>query len=98
MRGIEMINIFKGRHRDPNRIKPIIEKLEEVWMLYPDIRLGQLIVICAQAGDIFGIEDDKMLEGIEKYINLKTCSDVSSSSGTASSNTLTAKSSMVERM
>lgn len=70
MRGIEMINIFKGRHRDPNRIKPIIEKLEEVWMLYPDIRLGQLIVICAQAGDIFGIEDDKMLEGIEKYINL----------------------------
>lgn len=28
--------------RDPNRIKPIIELLEELWERHPDQRLGQL--------------------------------------------------------
>lgn len=32
--------------RSPTRIKPIIELLERVWLLYPDLRLWQLIENC----------------------------------------------------
>ena len=55
--------------RDPKRIEPIIKKLEEAWKLYPDMRLGQLLVICANGENIFGVEDDKLLRGIQKYCN-----------------------------
>ena len=55
--------------RDPKRIEPIIKKLEEAWKLYPDMRLGQLLVICARNENIFNIEDDSMMRGIQRYCN-----------------------------
>ena len=53
--------------RDPERITPMLQKLEEAWREYPDMRLGQLIVVCAECNNIFGIEDEDLLKGIEKY-------------------------------
>lgn len=53
--------------RDVERIDVMIEKLREAWKLYPDMRLGQLIVCCAETDDIFSVEDDKMQECIENY-------------------------------
>jgi hypothetical protein len=29
--------------RDPNRIKPFLAKLEELWLQHPDLRFGQMV-------------------------------------------------------
>ena len=63
------MNLMSKRSRDQKRIEPMLKKLEEAWKLYPDMRLGQLIAVCAGNNNIFGIEDDIMLERIQAYIN-----------------------------
>lgn len=63
------MNLMSKRSRDQKRIEPMLKKLEEAWKLYPDMRLGQLIAVCAGNDNIFGIEDDIMLERIQAYIN-----------------------------
>lgn len=55
--------------RDPDRIKPMLEKLGEAWRLYPDMRLGQLLIVCAASNNLFGLEDDILYERLQKYIN-----------------------------
>jgi len=60
---------MEGRQRNPERITPMLEKLREAWELYPDMRLGQLIAVCAGTDHIFGIEDDVMLGRMQDYIN-----------------------------
>lgn len=59
--------LLSNKSRSVDRIEPIIKKLEETWRLYPDFRLGQLIVNCAGTNNIAGIEDDVMLERIEAF-------------------------------
>ena len=61
--------------RNIKRIKPIIEKLEEIWNIHPDQRFGQLLgnVIGdisseEKLGDIFFPEDDEWLEYLDNYI------------------------------
>lgn len=60
--------------RDPARIDKIIERLRALWYMNPDSRLGQLVFnVAARARpgkDIFFIEDDVMLDGIEDVIEL----------------------------
>jgi len=62
--------------RDINRIEPMLELVRELWIAYPDMRLGQLIYCAAikycAAGisgwgskDIFHIEDDQLADGIK---------------------------------
>ncbi len=60
---------MEGRRRDPERISPMLDKLREAWELYPDMRLGQLIAVCAGTDHIFGIEDDIMLGRMQAYID-----------------------------
>ncbi len=55
--------------RSPERIEPMLDKLREAWQLYPDMRLGQLIVACAGTANIFGIEDDVLSVGLQQYID-----------------------------
>lgn len=55
--------------RSPERIEPILEKIKEAWVLYPDMRLGQLLATCTQLANISGVEDDELLRGIEEYID-----------------------------
>ena len=62
------MNFINGKPRDPKRIDLMLEKLEQAWKLYPDMRLGQLIAIFAGTDNIFGMEDDVMLERIQTYI------------------------------
>ena len=63
------MNLMSKRSRDQNRIEQMLKKLEEAWKLYPDMRLGQLIAVCAGNDNIFGIEDEVMLERIQAYIS-----------------------------
>lgn len=56
--------------RDPKRIPEILKQLEVVWKKYPDLRLGQLLVNSLYAHKttiLFFIEDDKLIEEIEKF-------------------------------
>lgn len=58
--------------RDPNRIKPILKKLEDYWTKNPDLRLGQIIANCVRAHDDrlncdpFYFEDEDLVNGLEK--------------------------------
>lgn len=54
-------------HRDKRRINTMLSKLAEIWRLQPDLRLGQLLVNCAGKEDIFSIEDDELLEAMERF-------------------------------
>jgi uncharacterized protein YihD (DUF1040 family) len=46
--------------RDPQRIDRILRLIRQLWMTYPDLRLGQLLFNFAgfTNGDSFHIEDD----------------------------------------
>lgn len=50
-----------------SRIKPIIRKIEEVWREHPDLRLGQLLINCAGDKDLFNLEDDELMEAMERF-------------------------------
>ena len=56
--------------RDPNRIQPFLEKIEEFWMKNPDFRFGQLIVWITRTNEImpkfFYMEDEIVLEKLEE--------------------------------
>ena len=58
--------------RDKNRIKPIVQKLEKLWLSNPDFRLGQLIMCIIKPEEanpkIFYLED---VEFLTKLMNLK---------------------------
>jgi hypothetical protein len=55
--------------RDPARIKPLLERLEKIWVEHSDQRLGQLI--CNAVGwdetayDLYNMECEKVLERLE---------------------------------
>jgi len=53
--------------RSRSRISPVIRKLEEVWREHPDLRLGQLLIDCAGDKDLFNLEDDELLEAMERF-------------------------------
>lgn len=56
--------------RDPNRIEPFLQKLDELWNYLPDYRFGQLIYRLADelGQDIFFPEEDMWLEKIDRLI------------------------------
>ena len=58
----------KKKRRDPARIKPMLELIEEIWTKNPDLRLCHLIGNCFPAGDNYHKEDSVLFEKLkEKY-------------------------------
>ena len=59
--------------RNPDRIKPFLNRLEKVWNKVPDWRFGQLIsnVFVSMDRDPFYPEDDEMITYFEKYFEEK---------------------------
>jgi len=64
--------------RDPKRIKPFLEKIEQLWANNPDFRFGQLIMSITKTGEhnpkLFNMEEEEFLEKInelEKQLNSK---------------------------
>ncbi len=55
--------------RDINRIKPFLERIEEIWKKYPDLRFGQLINnIFGNLGNVlYYLEDAEIIEIIEEF-------------------------------
>jgi len=56
--------------RDPKRIKPLLELIEEIWIQIPDLRLCQLIGNCWEAGDHYYKEDDELEKRLKEVYNL----------------------------
>ena len=60
--------------RDPKRIKPLLEKLENIWTKNPDFRLGQLIMVITKTGEhnpkLFNMEEEEFERKIEELENL----------------------------
>jgi uncharacterized protein YihD (DUF1040 family) len=56
--------------RDPDRIKPTLQKLEAFWNEHPDMRLGQLIMVIAKTGEtnpkLFQLEEPEFLKRLEE--------------------------------
>ena len=56
--------------RDIERIKPLIGRLEKLWLENPDFRLGQLIMGITRTGEtnpkLFTMEDDEFLEKLDE--------------------------------
>ena len=52
--------------RDPKRIKPFLQKLEELWLKNPDLRFGQLMICIAKTEEatpkLFYMEEKEFLE------------------------------------
>lgn len=57
--------------RDKCKIKPFLNKLEELWLFHSDLRFGQIIYLLADdiGRDIFFPEEKEWLVHIEKEIN-----------------------------
>ena len=55
--------------RDPKRIRPLLDRLEAVWTQYPDIRLGQMLIV-ASPNDLFSVEDDRLIVRIAQLASL----------------------------
>ena len=57
--------------RNPDRIKPLLKKIEDYWIKHPDLRLCQLLNNTAFIGgwdggyDLFNCEDDVIDKGFE---------------------------------
>ncbi len=52
--------------RDPDRITPMLARIEELWKKSPQLRLGQLLGNCAKAEvQLYYMEDDVLLERLE---------------------------------
>ena len=55
--------------RDPERIPKILARLERVWKVNPDLRLGQLISNTAKDEfTLFYIEDEELIEKMEGMV------------------------------
>lgn len=56
--------------RDPERIPEVLSEIDKVWRKYPDLRLGQLLVILqghSEFNSVFYMEDDELVRVIEEY-------------------------------
>lgn len=54
--------------RDPQRIKPMLSLIEDIWVKAPDLRLTQLIMNALGINhDPYYIEDDDLEKGLKEY-------------------------------
>jgi hypothetical protein len=53
--------------RDPNRIKPFLDRLQRAWEVAPDLRFTQLFCNVFPE-DPYNIEDNRAIEMIEKQM------------------------------
>lgn len=56
--------------RQIERMKPFLEKIEEVWKDVPDLRFGQLMYnFFQEVGDPFYWEEDVFIEKFKEYMD-----------------------------
>ena len=53
--------------RDVHRINSVLARLKALWNLQPDLRLGQLLVNAVGEDRMYYIEDEKLIDELERY-------------------------------
>ena len=65
--------------RNQKRIPEILNELERIWKEYPDLRLGQIIMIATRpknpCPEVFYIEDDNIFEGLKLIGKINEAND-----------------------
>lgn len=54
--------------RDPKRMPTILGLLGQVWLIYPDWRLGQVVFNATGVYDCFHVEDDELEAGLRRLL------------------------------
>lgn len=57
-----------GQARSAKRMDEVLRKIKIVWKQYPDLRLGQLLINVVGKKDLFGVEDEVLVERLQKNI------------------------------
>lgn len=52
--------------RDPDRIPLVLQRIEQVWERYPDLRLGQLLINVFNM-DFYHVEDEDLARRVEGF-------------------------------
>lgn len=52
--------------RDPGRVDIVLEVIKKYWKRNPSMRLCQLLGNCFATNDLYFIEDDELVEELEK--------------------------------
>lgn len=53
--------------RRKDRIDSILNKLEEIWLEFPDLRLGQFLLNVSRDPELYYIEDDELIKKLESF-------------------------------
>ncbi len=57
--------------RDPNRIRPFLEKVAEYWEQYPDLRFGQLVLNTVYDKNVlYNIEESDFLKKLSSLVTV----------------------------
>lgn len=57
--------------RNPERISKILTELSEIWIQYPDLRLGQLLLNVINDPALYYIEDEDLIKRIKVFYNIR---------------------------
>ena len=61
----------RNEMRDERRIPIVLKAIEQIWLEYPDLRLGQLIQNVMTIDDyLYFIEDDVLVERLKQFYGL----------------------------
>ena len=56
--------------RNPERIRPFLDKIAEAWERYPDLRFGQLVMdIVPNSDRLWNCEEDEFLNRLESFVS-----------------------------
>ena len=56
--------------RNPERIRPFLDKIAEAWEKYPDLRFGQLVMdIVPDSDRLWNCEEDEFLNRLESFVS-----------------------------
>lgn len=61
-------SFWGGGQRDAARMDEVLRKIKKVWKQYPDFRLGQLLVNVCGVDSLFYLEDEHLMERLQKNI------------------------------
>ena len=53
--------------RNIKRIDKTLASIKEIWMKYPDMRLGQLLCNVLRDPALYYVEDDQLVKSLQEY-------------------------------
>ena len=58
--------MVQGRAETDDRKEAIVRRILDVWMQFPELRLGQLLVAVSRPDSLFYMEDEDLVARLER--------------------------------